>query len=388
MMRHLERGSLVLVTGGAGFLGAHVVRRLSAAGYRIRVLDDLSRGRRERLEGVAVDLVVDDVRSERAVRLATSGAAAVVHLAAPSARATTAREERIGHDVTVTGTLALCTAARDARVARFVFASSAAVYGPRPFLLHEDLAPAPACAEGAQKLAAEAYVKMFAARDGLAACVLRLFSIYGPGQDGNAPDASFVARMVGCAAEGRAPTIHGDGLQTRDLIHVEDAAAAVVAALGAAGVSGRVFNVASGEAVAVRHVAALLSELAGGLPSPRYAPAASGEPRDVRASIAAAAAQLGVRPRVRLRDGLKGCLDAARELRPASRLAAPARPTRVPAPAAAPAPAAGAAAAAPEGPGLFADRPPSWAIEDGSPAPLPLSDDDVLDSEVDDGWNR
>jgi len=173
-VRLLGPGSLVLVTGGAGFVGGALVRRLVGEGFRVRVLDDLSRGRRDRLAGLDVELIPDDVRSERAVRRGCEGAAAVVHLAARVTRPRSAREERLAHDINVTGTLQLLAGARAAGVARLVFASSAAVYGARPGpLLHEDVAATPTSAEGAQKLAAETYVRLYAAQGGLAACVLR-----------------------------------------------------------------------------------------------------------------------------------------------------------------------------------------------------------------------
>lgn len=363
-MPTLAKGSLVLVTGGAGHVGAAVARRLLAGGFRVRVLDDLSRGRRDRLARLDVELIVDDVRSERATRAAVAGAAAVVHLAALRPRPQSGRDERVSHDVNVTGTLNLLQAARDARVARFIFGSSAAVYGARSsLLLHEDMTPHPICAEGTQKLAAEAYVRLFAARDGLPACVLRIFSVYGPGQEGRAEDAPFVARFITRALAGEPLTIHGDGSQTRDLIHVEDVAEAIVAALGAPGVTGRVLNVASGYAVSVRHVAALVGELVGRLPPPRYAPAPPGESRDVRASVAAAASVLGFRARIRLRDGLE---DWVKGLAPGRRPSSPVPPPPPPPPRSAkvaptrPAPASDLP--------LFADRPPSWEVPEGGAA--------------------
>jgi nucleoside-diphosphate-sugar epimerase len=315
----LAPGSRVLVTGGAGFIGARVVRRLMADGWAVRVLDDLSTGRRGRLEGVKVELVVGDVRSERSIHEAFAGAAAVVHLAAITAPPGNAHEERLAHDVNVTGTLNVLAAAHAAGVARVVFASSASVYGARvPYLLHEDQAAQPTTAEGAQKLAAESYVRLFAARDGLPACVLRAFSVYGPGVDGRSEAAPFWARMVAQAAAGEPLSIPGDGTQTRDLVFVDDVAGAFAAALTTPGVVGRVLNLASGEAVAMRHLASLLAEIAGGLPPSRYVPTPRGAPQDVRASVAAVAAVLGWRARTKVRDGLRRCFE---ELRPPMRAA-------------------------------------------------------------------
>ena len=200
-------------------------------------------------------------------------------------------------------------------------------------------------------------MKLFSARDRLAACALRLFSVYGPGQPGG-EGAPVVGRFVEQALRREPLTIHGDGAQTRDLVHVADVAAAFASALAAPGIPGRVINVGSGEGVTVRHLAATLADLAGGvLPAPRYLPPRSGEPRDLRASLAAATSVLGYRPHTKLRDGLASCLGIK-----ASRPRAihnngrpgPAQPCREDAPAAHRKPL----------PILFGDRPPSWEMPD------------------------
>ncbi len=359
--------SSVLVTGGAGFIGAAVARRLRTEGFYVRVLDDLSRGRPERLEGWECELVVGDVRSARSAREACADMDAVVHLAW-AAPVGGAHAERVAHDVNVTGTFNMLAAAREAGARRFIHASSAAVYGGRkPYLLHEDVTPQPYAMEGAQKIAAEAYVRLASQQDGLAATILRLFSVYGPDSDDGV-----VARFIGAAVGGEPATIHGDGTQTRDLVFVEDVAVSIIAALTAPGAAGRVLNIGSGEAVTIRTVAGLISDLVGGTPAPRYVPGPAGEPHDVRASVAAAASTLGWRARVRLREGLACCLGMAE-------LPAPPLPPRVGAP---PPPRAFpegsetrlAAAVAPppptqpqvvrEGPSLFGDRPPSWTVTD------------------------
>jgi UDP-glucose 4-epimerase len=325
----------ILVTGGAGYLGSALVRRLVAGGAVVRVLDDLSRGRRDRLVGVPCDLVVGDVSSIDAVRGAARGIDAILHLAAPTPDARTFQDERRAHEITVTGTINVCAAAAEARVRRVVFVSSAAVYGARlPYLLHEDVLAQPTSLEGAQKLAAETYLKVYGGRSagGFATTILRLFSLYGPHQEA---DGGVVSRFVAEARLGKPATIFGDGTQTRDFIHLDDAVSGVVAALEAPGGANRTFNLASGEPVSVRHIAALLADLGKVSAPPKYAPARPGEAHDVKASIGAASAALGFRPRVKLRDGLVGCMTTSRSF---------ARGT---------------------GPvGLFGDRPPSWAAPD------------------------
>ncbi len=365
--RVLAAGSRILITGGAGFIGAPLARKLASEGYAVRVLDDLSRGRRERLDDAACELVTGDVRAERAVRDAMEGVQAVVHLAAPPRRPKTPREERTAHDVAVTGAYNVLAAARDAKVARFVYASSGTVYSPKPFLLHEDLPTQPISLEGAQKCAAEAYVRVFAAQ-GLAACSLRIFSAYGEGQDGAADDAGVVARFLYLARTGQALTIEGDGAHTRDFIHVSDVVSAIGAALIAPGIAGRAFNVAGGEAVSVLHVAAVITDLSGGLlPAPRLLRARPAEAALVRASIAAASSALGWKPKIRLREGLATALGrpgAFRAATPAPVAAPPAvrRPSATPAHgvpvAILPQELAAAISVAP----LFADRPNSWEV--------------------------
>jgi UDP-glucose 4-epimerase len=374
-MRVFGRGSLVLITGGAGFVGATAVARLIADGCRVRVLDDFSSGRRERLAGVGPDLeiVTGDVRCERTVRDACRGVSAVVHLAAVS-RARNPLEERRAHDVAVTGTWNLLAAAREEKVHRVVVASSAAVYGPRaPFLLHEDVATRPNTTEGAHKLAAETYARLFHQRDGLATVVLRLFSVYGPGQDGSSDDAPVIARFVHQIAQRGPFTIYGDGGQTRDFVHVEDVARAIGAALKTPGAAGRTFNVASSDGQTVKTIAAIFAELVGGLPPPRHLPMRPGEPRDVRASIAAAAAGLGWKPQTRLRDGLRSCLAGIRRTDSQAtpvpkKIALPPPPLRArgtpP-----PIPVQRPPARPPSDPPLFAGRPPSWAVPDDTLAP-------------------
>jgi UDP-glucose 4-epimerase len=327
------------------------------------VLDDLSRGRRDRLHGVEAELIVGDVRSERSVREACAEVAAVVHLA-ELAPGLSPRDERVAHDVNVTGTLNLLSASVRARVGRFILGSSASVYGTRiPYLLHEDTALHPVTADGAQRAAAESYARLFHDRDGLSTTVLRCFSLYGPGRE-----HGLVARMIDSARAGEPITIHGDGTQTRDVIHVDDAVHAVLQALTTPGAAGRVLNVASGESVSVRHIVSLVSELAGGLPPPRYVPARPNEPQDVRASVAAAAATLGFHARVKLRAGIAGCLGLAAP--PPRRLAT--APVRFPE--------GSAQMPAAKSVPLFSDKPPSWVIDEeaGISFELDLDDEAII----------
>lgn len=353
----LRRGARVLVTGGAGFIGAAVTRRLAAEQFHVRVLDDLSRGRRERIDELGLELMVGDVRSERVAREAVAGMDAVIHLAQKRADAT--REERLAHETNVTGTLNLLAAARDAGIKRFVYGSSATAYGGKAaHLLHEELMPHPQELDGVHKVAAEAYCRLFHERDGVPVTILRPFSVYGPERE-----EGLVACFVYAALAGDPAVIEGDGTQTRDLVHVEDAAAAFISALLSPAAVGRTLNIATGEAVAVRTVAGMISDLVGGLPQPRYIQARLHSPHDIRASVAAATSTLGFRARIRLREGLAHSLGLG-ELPlpplPQTRLGStppPPPPAIHVTPPPPPPPSPGA-------PSLFAERQPSWGITD------------------------
>ena len=301
-------GACILVTGGAGFIGAAVARKLVDARFRVRVLDDMSRGSERRLAGLSVDTIIDDIRSERAVRDACDGVSGIVHLAAAEPEPRTPRDELIAHEINVTGTLHVCSAARAHGVHRAVLASTARVYGDHGrSLLHEESAPRPTSSEGAQKLAAETYVRLATERDHLPACILRIFSAYGPKEQTRSSD-DFVTTFVARSVAGHPATIAGDGEQTRTLVYVDDVAEAVVAALTRPGVTGRTFNVASAESPSVRHVLGCIGDILGPLPAPRFAPPRLLDPRHVRASTAAAASGLGFVARTPLENGLRACI--------------------------------------------------------------------------------
>jgi UDP-N-acetylglucosamine/UDP-N-acetyl-alpha-D-glucosaminouronate 4-epimerase len=303
----VKQGTRVLVTGGAGFLGSHVTRTLAAAGCQVRVLDDLSTGKRERLTGVPhVDFLHADVRNAGAVGRAARGANAIVHLA----------QARVGDDplraqeVNLAGTLNVLAAARAADKSdrpRIVLASSGAVYGKQSALvLHEELQPRPATPEAVMALAIEGYARVFRESYHVPVQTLRLFRVFGPDEDAERPDASVVARFIRAALDGTSPIIHGDGQQTRDVVYVDNVVAAIVAALER-DIGPDALNVASGEAVTINFLWTLVLELAGKRRmaiDPTYIPAPPWEAKTIRPQIARACKALGWAPSVRLRDGL------------------------------------------------------------------------------------
>lgn len=311
----LRRGTRVLVTGGAGFIGSHLVRTLLAAGYAVRVLDDLSTGSPERLKDLPAELLQGDVRNFAAVRRAMDGAQLVFHLAAR--RVSEAPEDPHplwrAQEVNLGGAIHVLEAARQGPGSpRVVLVSSGEVYGrAAAYLLHEEIPPVPTTPEGVQFLAAEQYARLYWESFGVPTVGLRLFTTFGPGEPVDGP--SLVPRLCLAALTGAEPIIEGDPRHSRDLVYVDNVVSALMCAAEAPSVEGQVFNVASGEATAAATVWSTLCELAGRrrqLVEPEYRPARTWEQTNVRVSIARANRGLQYSPSVRLREGLKRTIEA------------------------------------------------------------------------------
>jgi UDP-glucose 4-epimerase len=294
----------VLVTGGAGFIGSALVRRLAASAIQVRVLDDLSIGNRAYLDGQPCELVVGSLADADAVRAAVAGCDAVVHLAARAGIPDSVADPLGTFEANVTHTVCLLDAARLAGARRFVLASSNAVLGQHEPPADETVLPRPASPYGASKLAGEAYVTAYAATYGLAACALRFSNAYGPR---SLHKKSVVAAWLRAALAGMPLTIHGDGEQTRDFVHVDDLAGAMLAALQAPEerVAGAVLQVGTGRETTVNELAATM-ELAVGraLPVQRL-PQRPGDVLRNASRVDRAAELLGWRAGVDLPDGLR-----------------------------------------------------------------------------------
>jgi UDP-glucose 4-epimerase len=301
----------VLVTGGAGFIGSHVADRLVAAGHEVRVLDNLSSGRRENLDGPAreAEVVEADVRDGDAVRAAASGCDAVVHLAALVSVPASIADPLASQEINARGTLNVLLAAREAGAGRFVFASSAAIYGPAAELPNrEDAAPAPISPYGADKLAGEAYCSAMWGAFGLETVVLRYFNVFGPRQDPASEYAAVIPRFAEAFRAGRPPTIYGDGEQSRDFVFVEDVARANLLALEAPA-AGLVANIARGEPVTLNRLVAELRSLTQTDLDPVHADPRLGDIRHSTADVAVAERELGFRPECSLAEGLRSVLE-------------------------------------------------------------------------------
>ena len=289
----------VCVTGGAGFIGSHLVRALLERGDAVTVLDDLSVGRRKRVpEGAR--LLVGDIRDPEAASEAVRDCQAVAHLAARVAVRSSFDYAVEDSSINVVGTASMLRAAADAGcVRRFVGTSSMAVYADAPDVrpLSEDHPTEAISPYGVSKLAAERLAHLMCPGLGMQSVILRLFNTYGPGQ-AMSPYVGLVTIFVTRFQNGGQPVIYGDGNQCRDFVHVADVADAFVAALDSE-VTGRTFNIGTGVAQSVNQVYENVRLALGSSTTPRYEPAVTGELRNSIADISAARDALGYEPRYR-----------------------------------------------------------------------------------------
>jgi UDP-glucose 4-epimerase len=300
-------GRTFLVTGGAGFIGSHIVRRLLGAGARVRVLDNFSTGRRANLAGVAdqIELIEGDIADAGVVRRAVDGAEYVLHLAALASVPESVENPDRNFAVNYLGMHNVLLAARDAQVQRLVFSSSAAVYGDHSAPHHGELAPRSLSPYAAAKHNGEQLCRAFGHVYGLPTVCLRYFNVFGPGQNPRSGYAAAVPIFMTALIEGRRPTIYGDGRQSRDFVYVQNVVDANLLACGSEEAIGGVFNVAAGGETNLLELLAILSELAGAAVEPIFAPSRVGDIRRSYADITRAATTLGFRPRVGLAEGLR-----------------------------------------------------------------------------------
>jgi UDP-glucose 4-epimerase len=299
--------TLCLVTGGAGFIGSHLVEGLTAAGYRVRVLDNFCTGLRDNLAGVspAPELVDGDVGDPAVVDRATAGVGLVFHLAALASVQQSVENPAATHRTCATGALNVLDAARRHKVKRVVYAASSSAYGVPAGEVQTEADPlTPLSPYAAAKLAGELYMQAFAATYGLETVRLRFFNIFGPRQRADSPYSGVIALFSAALTAGRAPTIFGDGLQSRDFTYVTDVVQALLKAATAANVAGNVYNVGTGKSVNLLELLAALNRQLGTNVAPQFAPARAGDVRHSRADISRTRRDLGYEPRVAFEDGL------------------------------------------------------------------------------------
>jgi UDP-glucose 4-epimerase len=298
----------ILVTGGAGFIGSHLVEALVDEGHTVRVLDNLSTGRRSNLDVVRheIEFVKGDCADLALARKAVRGIEAVYHQAAIPSVARSVEEPVASHRSNATATLHMLVAARDAGVRRFVFAGSSSIYGDRPGLpKRESATPRPLSPYAVDKLASEHFVTVFAQLFGMETVTLRYFNVFGPRQDPSSPYSGVISLFTTALLAGRRPVIYGDGLQSRDFTYVTNVVAANRRALKARGLCGQTVNVATGQRTTLRTLLAVLARAIGRKPAAKFAKARPGDIRHSLADIAAARRLLGYRPVVPLNEGLE-----------------------------------------------------------------------------------
>jgi len=296
------------VTGGAGFIGSHVVRALLAAGIAVRVLDNLSIGRAASLPPEA-ELVIGDLLDGEAVRRAVAGCDVVVHLAARVAIRSSF--DHVAEDARTNGVgtaVVLDAAARSGTVRRVVFTSSMAVYAEAPpgVRMREDHATVPISPYGVSKLAGERLTELICARAGIGSVCLRLFNTYGRGQ-ALTPYVGVVTIFVNALRAGERPIVFGDGEQARDFVHALDVARAFVLAATSPAVG--TYNIGTGQAVTINAVLAAVQAAMGTAIEPDHRPAVAGEARFAVADVTAAAVGLGYVPGHRFVDRIAGVVD-------------------------------------------------------------------------------
>jgi nucleoside-diphosphate-sugar epimerase len=299
-----------LVTGGAGFIGSHLVEELIRRGERVRVVDSLVTGSRRNLAHLAgVEFLEADLAELAVARQAVDGVEYVLHQAAIPSVPRSVQDPIASHRANVDASLNVLVAARDAGVRRVVYAGSSSAYGNTPTLPKVETMPvAPLSPYALQKLVVEQYCRLFTDLYGLDTVTIRYFNVFGPRQDPSSPYSGVISLFISALIAGRQPIIYGDGEQTRDFTYVANVVDGVLRACHAEGVSGEVINVATGSRVSLNQLFHTLRDLIGSDVEPIYTAPRPGDVRDSQADIDKARRLLGYEPLVPLEDGLRQTL--------------------------------------------------------------------------------
>jgi UDP-glucose 4-epimerase len=303
----------MLVTGGAGFIGSNLVDELLRCGHAVRVLDNFSTGNRRNLAEAEGDIEVieGDLRSYERVSRAVRGCQGVFHQGALPSVPRSLQDPLTSSEINVGGTLNVLLAARDAEVERLVFASSSSVYGDAPgFPRVETQATSPLAPYAVSKLAAEQYCKVAKLVYDLETVCLRYFNVFGRRQDPFSQYSAVIPKFIARLRAGVAPTVHGDGTQSRDFTHVDDVVAANMAALRTPGVAGEIFNIACGRSHSLNELVAELREAMGVAIEPVHVASRPGDVKHSLADVGKARELLGFRAQVDFPDGLRRTLAA------------------------------------------------------------------------------
>jgi nucleoside-diphosphate-sugar epimerase len=304
----------ILVTGGAGFIGSGLVRGILEMGAdRVAVVDNLVTGRASNLDEVRdrVDFHQVDIRNYDALLGALRGKEVVFHLAAIPSVPRSINDPVPSHDCNIDGTFNVFRAAQEAGVRRVVYAASSSAYGDTEVLPKvESMRPRPKSPYAVQKLLGEYYASVFHSCYGLETVSLRFFNVYGPRQDPGSPYSGVLSIFMRCILERRAPTLYGDGNQSRDFTYVEDVVGLLLKASRAGDAAmGNVYNAGNGNRYTLNQVWTTLGQITGVQIEPQYGPPRAGDVRDSQADTTAAVRDLGHEPRFTLEEGLRRTFD-------------------------------------------------------------------------------
>jgi len=312
----------VLVTGGAGFIGSHLVDRLLKDGFEVRVLDDFFSGKRANIAHVLdrIELIEGSVADVDVAARAVEGVDYVLHQAAIPSVPRSVREPLKSNHANVDGTLAMLDAARNAGVRRFIYAASSSAYGDTPTLPKvETMASDPRSPYAVAKLAGEGYCRAFTRVYGLETVALRYFNVFGPRQDPESEYAAVIPKFILALMEDRPITLHGDGEQSRDFTFIDNNLEGNRLAMTAPEASGEVMNLACGERFTLNELVAMLAEIMGKTPRVTYIESRTGDVKHSLADISKAKRLLGYEPRVSFREGLERTVEYFRELKSVER---------------------------------------------------------------------
>jgi UDP-glucose 4-epimerase len=302
-----------VVTGGAGFIGSHLVRRLVADGALVTVIDDISTGRRQNIEGVPVTIAERDLARDALTDL-LDGVDVIFHLAAVPSVPRSVRDPVRSHQAAATATLKLLEAAREAGVRTFVNSSSSSVYGDVASPpMRESMPTVPRSPYAVAKLAAEGYTRVFAQLHGMRTVSLRYFNVFGPRQDPTSAYAAAIPRFITAYMRREQPQVYGDGRQSRDFTYVDNVVEANLAAAAASKLSGESVNIAAGNPRTVLEVLEAISKEFGYSLAPVHAPDRPGDIRDSHADLSVARSLLGYKASVDFQTGLRRTVEFLRE---------------------------------------------------------------------------
>ncbi len=301
-----------LVTGGAGFIGSHIVDALVGNGDKIRVIDDFSSGTMKNIEGVLnkIELIKGDIRDKGLVAKAVEGVDYVLHQAALRSVPKSLANPELYNDVNINGTLNILKASYGAKVKRVVIASSSSIYGDiDKFPEKEDFLPQLISPYGLTKLAAEYYSRIFSKIYGLETVNLRYFNVFGPRQSLENEYAVVVPKFITCILKDEQPPVHGDGKQTRDFTYVANVVHANIKSATAAGIKCEVLNIACGKAYSVLDIVKYVNKILGKSILPKFGPIRAGDAKHTLADISRAKKLIGFKPEIGFEEGLKRTIE-------------------------------------------------------------------------------